>query len=182
MPVGGKKSSAIVTKGGGIIKVYEVTSAGVGVGGASWDDLGYVEETTLKDETTQSPYQDETGNTVAREDDVRSVIFSGLLMQTNKALADFLAKGCRGKYFAVYYYAGVVDGKHQEYFMGIGKIKPLLELTSKRKRPPFEIEILENESSLSFGIAGIAMPSDAKASAATIAAGDYWESVETAVA
>lgn len=169
-----KKKNAVTKLGGGDIQVYEVDQDGSPVDGAAWKPLGYIETSSIKDETTQTDYPDETGNVVTVDDEVRTVSLTGNLMQTDKDLLDFLKEGCRNKYFAVYQNAGMNEGKVQEVFYGICKIRPLIDVTSGTKRPPFEIKALKNETALVFGDGGIEVPAESEAVAATIPAGEYY--------
>lgn len=146
-----RDKGAITKYGGGIIKVSEVADTGLelDLDPDSVFDLGYIQESTFTDTTDEEEAIDETGNTVNITLANRRVTLTGVLMQSDKATLD-IAKECRNKYYQVYYYGGKVNGKHQEIFFGICRIKPMVELPSNTRRVPFEIKCLKNESNINF--------------------------------
>lgn len=179
-----KKKGAINKYSGGKLLLLELTSgalAGTEVAG-DWIDLGYVESSELMDETPEETFADETGNTVDTDYGDRTVKYSGNLMQSDKDLLDFLKETVRGKYYSLYHYQGVVNSKDQEIVAAVCTVKPIVQLASGTKRPPFEINILKNDSAFAYGGVGeAALPTDAKASTASVAADKYYTILETAV-
>lgn len=174
-----KDKGSITRYGGGVIKLREVQDDGTGAS-SSAEDLGYIQETTLSDVTDIEVVTDETGAQVQSFDGNRKVSFTGILMQTNKELIDFLKDTARGKYYQVYYKANPnVNGKVQEIFFGICRIKPQVELNSNNRRIPFEINILKNESQITINDASTVYGSTA--SSVTIPAGGYYSVVETPI-
>jgi len=142
-----KDKGAVVKKGGGVLRVVPVNDNG-GIAdpeSVTWVDLGYIAESNLQDETTTEDYHDERGHNINNEETVRTPKLTGLLMQSDKSTLDFLKETVRGNYYFVYQYQGIVNGKYQEVFYGICKIKPVVGLASGTKRPPFEITPLNNE-------------------------------------
>jgi len=130
---------------GGVMLVKEVKDNGGAVAADAWVNLGYIQESNTQDNTDMEEYQDETGNTVASEPTIRLVKVTGLLMQSDKATLDFLKDTVRDKFYALYKYEGITNGKYQEIFYGICKFKPQIDLAAGVKRPPFEITVLEND-------------------------------------
>lgn len=180
----GKKRDAVKKLSGGILKVLEVTPTGpIGTETASqWLDLGYVAETTLRDETEIIEDFDESGNKFVSEEGNRTVRLEGQLMQSDAELIEFLTDTIRGKFYSVYHYDGITDGNHQEYIFPICKIRPLTEVRSGTKRPPFEISVLKNESDINFGgTSQAALPSEAKATTVVITKDKYYKIATTPV-
>jgi len=177
-----KDKGAIKTFSGGVWSAIEVTDSGAIKTGQSQNDLGYVKSSTLRDETEELTDFDESGSQVVSEDGNRTIKVTGLLMQTDKELVDFLKETVRGKFYMIYHYDGVNNGKYQEYVFGICKIKPLVEIASGTKRIPFEFTVLKNEAAIGMGGTGEpAAPSSKKATSFDISAGLYYSVTETAV-
>lgn len=187
-----RDKGAIVQGGGGIIKISEVDDSGVEINLAPdyVFDLGYIQETTFSDTVDEEPQVDETRNTIQILLNNRKVVLSGVLMQSDKATLD-IAKECRGKYYQVYYYGGIVNGKYQEFFFGICRIKPAVELNSLTRRVPLEITCLKNEGDINFVLIdnilgnrynakypGVLVNNDY---VVQIPAGEYYSIVETTV-
>ena len=143
-----KDKGAIVKWSGGDIRYIEVDDNGGVASGASWAQLGYIQESTVSDNTEQEDLQDETGNTVKVVDNGRVVKITGLLMMSDKATMDLLKETVRSNYYMVYKYEGQVNGKHQEIFAGICQFKPMVELQSGVKRIPFEINVSANREKI----------------------------------
>lgn len=174
-----RDKGAITRYGGGVIKLREVQDDGSNPG-LTVEDLGYVQETTLTDVTDIEIVTDETGAQVQSFDGNRRVSFTGILMQTNKDLIDFLKDTARGKYYQVYYKANSnVNGKVQEIFFGICRIKPQIELSSTNRRIPLEINVLKNETQITVADANSVYGSTTPS--ATIPAGAYYVITETTI-
>lgn len=188
-----KDKGAIKKFSGGIWKVCPLSDEEAGLkaadsaaGGSEWLDLGYVQEATLNDSTETEDVMDETGGVVNTDELSRTVKITGLLMQTDKELIDFLKETVRGKYYAIYHYDGINNGKYQDYHFGICQIKPMIEIASGTKRIPFEISVLKNTSLIPVNGSGEGfITTVAKGSATTdaynIAANTYYTLAETTV-
>lgn len=178
-----KNTGAIKTFSGGNWSAIRVTDSGTIKTGETQVNFGYVKSGTLKDETEELVDFDESGAQVVSENGNRTVKVTGLLMQTDKSTIDFFKETVRGDiYFAVYHYDGVNDGKRQEYYFGICKFKPLVEVASGTKRIPFEFSVLKNEAAIGLGGTGEpAKPTGTYATSFDIAAGLYYSITETAV-
>jgi len=153
---------------GGTAKKFNVTT------------FGYIQETSFKYEKPKEDIVDETGNIVSSEFGNVSVILTGILMQSNKTLLDFLRDSTENKYYNVYYKmvpTGDLNGLTQELFAGIAVVKPLFELVSGTRRPPFEITFLSNDSAITIGEPDVIFGSVATADI-TIGAGKYYDIVE----
>ena len=147
-----KDKGAIRKFGGGVLKILVATYSGPATNKvySDWLDVGYVQESKLSDVTADEPVNDETGGQVASLEGNRVIKFTGLLMQTDKDLIDYLKDTVRGAYYSVYHYDGINNGKYQEYVFPICTIKPMVEIASGTKRIPFEITVLKNESAIPF--------------------------------
>lgn len=198
-----KDKGAIKKYSGGVLKILIGTDSGPATTkvAADWLDLGYVQESKLSDSTEEEVINDESGNQVASLEANRVIKFTGLLMQTDKELQDFLTSkgsytttGARGNFFAVYHYQGVVNGNHQEMLYPICTIKPIAEVASGVKRIPFEITVLKNETAQPFSKAGSSESSQPElptgsyaqgltggANAIVVAINEYYHVQETAV-
>jgi hypothetical protein len=176
-----KDKGRIVKYGGGVLKVKEVTDAGAELGTpATAVDLGYIVDTELTDETVIEDISDETGEAVASLPGVRTVKLTGLLLQTDFELLDFLRDSTSAKFYQVYYKmsrTGEMDGKTQELFGGICKIRPMLRVKAGDKKVPFEITMLNNDVALS--LTGRTSAFGSAADTPTIAANKSYEIVET---
>ncbi|MCP4394544.1 MAG: hypothetical protein GY804_09805 [Alphaproteobacteria bacterium] len=153
---------------GGTAKEFNVTT------------FGYIQETNLGYKKPKEELKDETGATVTTEaGDVETGI-SGVLMQSNLTLLDFLRDETENKYYLVYYKmspTGDLNGLTQEIFVGIGVFTPGFELVSGTRRPPFEITFLKNDSAITIGEPDVIFGSIAT-SDIVIAAEKYYEIVE----
>lgn len=180
----GKHKGAIQRNSGGILCALGIADADAGPESTDtgWLNLGHVKESTLNDATEWEDIIDETGNVISNDETTRVVKFTGLLMQTDADTVEFFNDTVRGNHYSVYHYDGVNNGNYQDYFFGICKIRPLIEIKSGVKEIPFEIVVLQNQSAITIGGSGYAaLPSDANCTAATIAAGKYYKVEETAV-
>lgn len=191
-----KDKGSIKKFSGGVLKILLGTDSGPATTkvSADWLDMGYVQESKLSDSTDIELIYDETGSQVASLEANRVIKFTGLLMQTDKDLIDYLKETVRNNYFAVYHYQGVVNGNHQEMVYPICTIKPMVEVASGTKRIPFEITVLKNEAAISFSKASSSESTQAElptgsyaqgstggVSAIVVAAGEYYHVQETAV-
>jgi len=142
-----RNRDAIVKHGGGIILVSLVSDTGaeISLNPDNVKDLGYIQESTFIDNTDTEDAKDETGNLIQSHETDRSIKITGVLMQTDKKTLD-IAKECRGQFYQIYYYMGIVDGKYQELFAPICRIKPSVEMPSTTRRIPLEITILKNDT------------------------------------
>uniref|UniRef100_A0A6M3K6G1 Major tail protein n=1 Tax=viral metagenome TaxID=1070528 RepID=A0A6M3K6G1_9ZZZZ len=178
-----KDKGAIKFKSGGTWSAIRVTDEGLLDTGETHNDFGYVKSSTLRDETEELTDFDESGAQVVSEDGNRIIKVTGLLMQTDKTTIDFFKETVRSKHYAIYHYDGVTNENYQEYYFGICKIKPLIEIASDTKRIPFEFSVLKNEAAIVMGGTGKpALPAGAHATVLNIAAGMYYSVTPTAVA
>jgi len=175
-----KNKDEIVKKGGNELWYKEVNEDGSNLSPtpATWATLGHIQESEFNDETEFEKTYNEAGELVGIDEGNREPQIKGLLMQSSKTILDFLGKGCRDKYFAIYKYEGIVNKKHQELWIAVAQIRPLIQLKSGTKRPPIEITAMKVDSAVTITTT---LPSVAKASTATIPANDYWVITETAV-
>lgn len=168
-------------KGGGIIKIKEVNDDGSDftTPGTIYD-IGYLQETTISDNTPMTDIFDESGSSVVVEEGNRVVTVSGVLLQRDKAILD-MAKECRGKFYALYKDNGVVNGKNQEIFYAIGKIDPSFEVKLQGGTTPFKYTALKTASTITIAAASLtATLWGAHTSATvTIPAEDFYLIVET---
>ena len=146
-----KNLGAIRKLSGGNIYVKRVSNSGGAVTGATWFPLGYIQESTLGAEGTNEDIKDETGDTVTSIETDFTVKLTGVLMQCDKEVLDFLASsgsyestGTKNNYFAVIAARGNVDGKTQEVAGAICKFKRGFTDASGTRRPSFEITFLKN--------------------------------------
>jgi hypothetical protein len=175
-----KKRNAVVKWSGNNMQYQEVKDTGAPLDVAdTWHVLGYIGEAEFADVTSIEKVTNETGKLTRILENDRDVSVKGNLQQSDKDTIDFLTNGCRGKFFRVYRDEGIVDGKHQEYFLGICQFTPQATIKSGTKRPPFEITVIENEAAIT--IAADKLPTGAHCSAeVTIAAGAYYYISEVA--
>jgi hypothetical protein len=165
--------------GGGVLEVREVDDAGVYTSGDTWI-FGYIQETNFGYKKPTEDIKDETGATIKSLPGDVEVGLSGVFMQSNVTLLDFLRDSTEGKYYQVFYKmtpTGDLNGLTQELFAGIGVFTPGFELVSGTRRPAFEITFLKNDAEIT-----IASPDGVfncvETSTVTIAAGKYYEIVE----
>lgn len=170
-------------KGGGVIKIKEVNDDGsdLSTPGTIYD-IGYLQETTFTDNTPVTEFKDEHGDTIQTIDGDRSVTVSGVLMQRDKATLD-MAKETRGKFYALYKYNDIVNGKYQEMFYAVGKIDPAIEVKLQGGTIPFKFTATKVNSTITIAAASLTASGwNAKTSTTvTIAADDYYTIVETSV-
>jgi len=154
-----KNLGAIKKLSGGNIYVKRVTDSGGVVSGATWMPLGYIQESTLSAEGTSEDIKDETGDTVTSIETDFTAKLTGVLMQCDKEVLDFLASqdsyattGTKNNYFAVIASRGNVDGKTQEVAGAICRFKRGFTDASGTRRPPFEITFLKNTTGSAISI------------------------------
>lgn len=170
----------IHSKGGGIIKIQEVLESGADTSPrATVIDLGYIQESSFKDDTPLEDVKDETGNTVTQEEGDREVMISCTLMQSG-AGALSIPKEVRGKFYRLYKYNGEVDNKNQEMFFAVGKITPKTELSFSGGRIPFEYKSSSVASTVTIDSTGVSLIGAYATAPVAIASGDYYTIVETA--
>lgn len=174
-----KKAQAIEKWSGGILMIKEVNPDGSDLDSPpDWQELSFIMEAELKDETAIENVKDETGQSVRKISGARDVTISGLFMQSDADLLNFLKETCRDRYYRIYRYEGKVGTRHQEVFFGICEFTPKIELKSGTKRPPFEISVLKNEKQVT--IPANNLPGSAKTpDAVIINAGEMYKFIET---
>jgi len=185
-----RERGAINPKGGAIIRIKEVADDGAELGTVlgSVYDLGYIQETTFKDNTPQTTLNDESGDAVAVIDENREVVIEGVLMQSDKNILD-IAKEVRGKFYALYKYNGIKNGKHQEIFYGVGKFDPGFEIKYMGGTVPFKYTAMKLSSAVTIAasLANAAPTGGGGAwggyvsATVIIAKDDYYTIVETTV-
>lgn len=122
---------AITDKGGNVLAISEVTDAWVLITPAAGTTsllLGHISSSDIGSGTTKTEYKSEDGK-VRASDFEFSLNTTGVLMQTDKALIDFLAETVKGKLYLEYKYQGIKDGKKQEYFK-LGTVTPQFKNTT----------------------------------------------------
>jgi len=181
---------AFAPKGGGIIRIKEVNDDATDLTTtASVYDIGFLQETTIKDMTALTEVKDEAGDTVQTIEDDRSVSVEVVLMQRDKTTLD-IAKEARGKFFALYKYNGIVNGKHQEIFYGLGKIDPSFEVKLAGGTVPFKFTAIKLPSTITIpATVACAAPTGGAgawgaytSATVTIAKDDYYAIIESTVA
>ena len=165
--------------GGGYLRVREVSDAGVYTSGDDYN-FGYIQETNFKFEKPLEDIPDETGEVVKTLVGNASFVLSGVFMQSNTTLLDFLRDLTEGKYYQLYYRMskqGDLNGVTQELFAAICMFQPKFELASGTRRPPFEIRFLKNDAEVT-----IATPNTVigciETDTVTIAVGKYYDIVD----
>lgn len=175
-----RDKGAVHSKGGGIIKVKQVLEDGADLTvTASVIDLGYIQDSEFNDATPLTDVKDETGATVTQEEGDREVSIKATLMQSDAKVID-VAKQVRGNFYLLYKYNGLVDGKHQEMFFGVGKITPQVNLKFTGGRVPFEYKSSKLASTMVISTAALAAIGAHATQSVSIAADDYYTVVETA--
>ena len=165
--------------GGGVLEVREVDDAGVWTSGNTYI-FGYIQETGLKHAKPTEDIKDETGATIkSLAGDVESGL-TGVFMQSNTTLLDFLRDSTENKYYQLFYKmtpTGDLNGVTQELFAAIAVFTPGFELVSGTRRPAFEIKFLKNDTAIT-----IATPDSyyncVETDTVTIPIGKYFDIVE----
>lgn len=165
--------------GGGVLEVREVDDAGAWTSGNTWI-FGYIQETNFKYKKPKEDVPDETGAIIKALSGNAEVGLSGIFMQSNTTLLDFLRDSTENKHYQLFYKmcpTGDLNGLTQELFAGIAVFTPGFELVSGTRRPTFEITFLKNATEITIsspeGIFNCVV-----SSTVTIAAGKYYEIVE----
>lgn len=169
----------IVRNGGGILRVIETNDSGTFTAG-DFTDLGFIEVTEFYDDITSREIYDETGNLVKDLYENRTVGMDVTLMQTNVEVIDFI-KASADRYYTLYYKMSKtsdVNGKTQELFAAIARIKPAFRLKSSDKKIALQIRFSPNPAQVT-----IASPAtnfgSVRTSDVVIGAGEYYKVVET---
>ena len=165
--------------GGGVLEVREVDDAGTWTSGNTFI-FGYIQETSFKYEKPTEDIKDETGATIKSLAGDAEVVMTGVFMQSNTTLLDFLRDTTENKYYQLFYKmspTGDLNGVTQELFGGICVFTPKFELVSGTRRPAFEIKFLKNDAAIT-----IETPDNVfncvETDTVTIALGKYYEIVE----
>jgi len=143
-------------------------------------NFGYIQETSVKYDKPKEDINDETGAIIKTLMGNSVVGMTGVFMQSNTTLLDFLRDSTEAKYYNIYYKAtptNDLNAKTQEIFVGIALFTPKFELVSGTRRPPFEITFLKNDAALTIGAPDVIFGSIATADI-VIALAKYYEIVE----
>lgn len=109
----------IKDKGGNKIVIVELDSAftlpGSITPGVNAIDLGHLAETKMPTNPKEQEFESEDGVVRAREQS-RVIKTEATMMERHKQLVDFIAYTVSGKTYLQFRYAGIVNGKYQEYF------------------------------------------------------------------
>jgi len=112
-------SANIKDKGGNKIVIVELDSAfalpGTITPGTNSIDLGHLAESNMPTNPKEKEFESEDGVVRAREQS-RVIKTEATMMERHKQLVDFIAYTVSGKTYLQYRYAGIVNGKYQEYF------------------------------------------------------------------
>ena len=130
---------------------YGVWASGGRIEKATTYNLGYINDSGLRFITETEDIPDETGGTVISLEQPDVVKFEGMFMQTNKNMIDFLRDRSLGQFYEAYYKGtktGGINGLTQEYFIGILKIKRMIDVKANTKRMNYEFTVLKNESEI----------------------------------
>lgn len=145
----------IYQHGGGRVMVCQVDENGVPISGATFEDLGYIQDFELRDETPMDEIVDETGNVIKRVYGTRTVDITATLMQVSKSIIDFLNNTTgylSNKYYAVYTLRtrpeSAEGDAYQELIAGLCQIKPMINVKYPQPRLPIEISVLYNSSAI----------------------------------
>lgn len=159
---------------------YTAYSSGGTAKVANVVNFGYIQETNTKYEKPKEDIPDETGAIVKSLMGNAAVGMTGIFMQSNTTLLDFLRDSTEGKYYNLYYKCtptNDLNATTQELFVGIAVFTPKFELVSGTRRPPFEITFLKNDAAITIGEPDVIFGSVATADI-VIALGKYHEFVE----
>lgn len=187
----------IYQHGGGRIMLLQVDENGVPISGAAMEDLGYIQDFELRDETPMEEIVDETGNVIKRVLGTRTVDITATLMQVSKGIVDFLNNTTGyliNKYYAVYTLRTRPESpegdSYQEMIAGLCQVKPMVNVKYPQPRLPIEISVLYNSSTVTVsngsttGVFYLASPSySTKSTEANfvVPVGKYYSLYETAV-
>jgi hypothetical protein len=136
-----KDRTRLNVKGGGLLKIRQLTSGGAET---TMLDVGYLDETTFTIEGDFTVSQSEDGQVVEALTSGEVVKIKSVLKQSTKDEIDVIATA-EGKYFHAYYYCVLGNGNYQEIYIALCKINPNLSLEYKRgteRKVPIEIVAL----------------------------------------
>ena len=144
-------------------------------------DLGYINDSGLRFETEIEDTPDETGQVINSIEGNDTVKFEGIFMQSSKDLLDFIRDNTINIFYRLYYKAtptAALNGLTQELFVGIAKLKRMMDVKANTKRSPFEFTLLQNESAIAVDEPDVVF-SSVRATDVTIAANEYYNITET---
>ena len=181
-----KDKGNIKRKSGGIWKIAAATDAGpaTSLAAADWGDLGFVKINSKKNKVDRIRDFDESGKLVVDEKGNVDRALSLTLMQTDKALVEFIRNTAdtSNTYYALYHYDGIANGKYREEFYPICKIDSNFEINSDNQEMAINVSILDNDVAVTFGGTGnAALPTGSHATSAVVTVNTGWVIVETAV-
>jgi hypothetical protein len=106
-------------KGGNQLVIVELDSSnavpGTITNGVNALNCGLIFESQLDIDANVEKFKAEDGKTYGQDEEYEGKT-SGVLMETSKLIADYLAFGTRNKIHLELKYEGIKDGKHQEVF------------------------------------------------------------------
>lgn len=106
-------------KGGNLLVIVELDSnnaiPGTITNGTNALNCGLISESKLDIEANVEKFKAEDGKTYGQDEEYEGKT-SGVLMETSKLIADYLAFGVRNKTHLEIKYEGIKDGRHQEVF------------------------------------------------------------------
>ena len=110
---------ALRDKGGNQLVIIEYEEElglpGTITNGVNAMNCGLIFESAVDIETKTEKFKAEDGRTYGQDEEYEGKT-TGVLMETSKLLADYLAFGTRGKIHLEIKYEGIKGGKHQEIF------------------------------------------------------------------
>lgn len=112
-----KSRTKIQVRGGGFLLMREISPSP----SDTFLDVGYLQSTNWQDERNMLEAIDERGLQVDFVEGGQVVTITSQLMQADIDVINLL-KGSASKYFDVYYYAVLADGKYQEFSAPVAKI------------------------------------------------------------
>jgi hypothetical protein len=143
--------------------------------------IGSIKETTQEQSTSVTKYKNESGNVEASDKDYE-ISLKGVIMDTSKALIDYLSTTVKGKFYGLYRRRNSVDGKTQEWFYGFGEVTPQHNVKSPggADSMPFEYIALNNSSAITLSTTTLASIGAYVTAAVTIPIAGIFTIVETA--
>ena len=148
---------------------------------SSWTNVGHLLKGQIMDETDSQEVVFSDGNSI-EIDGKRKVKLVMTLAQTSKEEMELL-DDLRGSIYEGYYYNGIIDGKHQEfYFKALNVIPKMnLEIPGSPMQVVFEFSVNPQSSDVSV-TPDTDLPSSAQASGVSPVAGKnpYYVILETA--
>jgi hypothetical protein len=141
----GKSRSLISVKGGGLLKVRELSPTPTN----TFTDLGYLGESSLDDAYNIVESKDDAGHFIDAKEAGQVVKFVSSLLQTSKTEIDFM-KNAAAKYFEAYYQVKLNNGSYQEYLFPVCRITPgqVLDFKAAERRIKITINALWLPSAL----------------------------------